>query len=653
MEQDLERKRREEEQQKSRLDTAQDSLYAPDAPLITRRREAQDNYQYDEEAKLPNQQWAPIVQRDFKIKSDTGEKVNKVFRKLLLGAIIFFVLSVIGATLFYFFGNNIISSRNILIDINTPTSLASSDVLSFDVSIQNGNNADLINSVLIIDYPEGTREVADNTKPLISQRVDIGTLRKGEIAKRTVSARLFGPENETKTIKVRYEYNINDSNGNFSKQETFDVALRLAPVVLSVNALTEVNNNQEVTLTTNVISNSNNTLRNVAVNVAYPFGFEYTESNLEVATGRLGQFPIGDLAPNETKQVIIKGVISGQSEDDKVFKFDVGTAEGQSLERVSTSLTTYDHNMTIRTDFLATKIILSSDRDGQPLGFPVRGSVNWTNTLDVPLNDVQFSLRIDGDLIDIQNITSDRGFYDSSISTIVWNKDESKELGEVAPRQSGQYGFTIPLFAYDAAISRKLRNPNVDLQLDVRARRIDANNVSENITSSFVKNVPIKTSVSLAARSLHLTGPLSNTGPIPPKAEQKTTYTVTLSLTNSVNALTGAVVTANLPTYVTYEDQISPQSERVAWNQGNREVRWEAGDVAAFTGHGTSPRTLSFKVGVSPSRTQIGQVLELVRSISFTGEDSIAGVTISATAPSVTTMTQDQASGSNSGQVVQ
>ena len=77
------------------------------------------------------------------------------------------------------------------------------------------------------------------------------------------------------------------------------------------------------------------------------------------------------------------------------------------------------------------------------------------------------------------------------------------------------------------------------------------------------------------------------------------------------------------------------------------------GDVAAFTGHGTSPRTLSFKVGVSPSRTQIGQVLELVRSISFTGEDSIAGVTISATAPSVTTMTQDQASGSNSGQVVQ
>lgn len=653
MERDLERERREDEERKSRLDTAKDSLYAPDAPLITHRREMQDAYQYDEEIKVPEQKWNPVVQRDFKPKGETVDKVSKVFRKILLGAVIFFILSVGAAVFFYFFGNNIISSRNIAININTPTSVASSDTLSFEVSIQNGNNSDLINSAIVIDYPDGTREVMDNTKPLISQKVDIGTLRKGEIAKRTISTRLFGPENSTKTIKVTYEYNIADSNGNFSKSESFNVTLRLAPVVFSVNALTEVNNNQEITLTANVISNSNNMLRNVAVNVIYPFGFTYTESNLEVATGRDGLFPIGDLSPNETKQVVVKGIISGQSEDDKVFKFNVGTADAQSPERISTSLATYDQNMTIRTDFLATKIVLSSDRDGQPLGSPIRGTVSWRNTLDVPLNDVRFSLRIDGDLIDIPAITSDRGFYDSSGSMILWNQDENKELQEVAPGQSGQYGFSIPLFAYDRAISTKLHNPQVDLQLDVQARRLDADNVSENITSSFIKNVPAKTSVMLTAQSLHLTGPLSNTGPIPPKAEQKTTYTVTIALSNSVNPMAGGVVTVNLPTYVTYEDQISPQSERVSWNQGSRQVRWDIGDIATFTGHGISPRSLSFRVGISPSRTQIGQVLDLVRDISFTGQDASAGVTISATAPTVTTMAKDQAAGSNSGQVVQ
>lgn len=650
---DYERERREEEEAKSRIETAKDKLYAPDAPLITHRRSAQDNYQLDgEEVITPRQQWDPQVRKDFK-DNRLGEKVGKVFKKILVGAIIFFILSVIGAIFFYFYGNNIISSRNITIDINAPASVPSSDTFTYDISIQNGNNADLIDSDIVIDYPDGARSVEDNTQPLVSEKIDVGTLKKGEILKKTVSARLFGKENTTKTIKVTYEYNIANSNGHFSKDKSFDVVLRLAPVVLSIDALKEVNNNQEISLTANIISNSNNPLKNIALDVTYPFGFVYKESNLEVETGSRGQFPIGDLMPNETKKVIITGTITGQSADDKVFKFNVGTADQSAPEEVTTSLATYDHNLTIRNDFLATSVVIDNSTNGQALGYPVRGVLSWKNTLSVPLTDVQFSMKIAGALVDQQNISVDQGFYDSGRSVITWNKGTADNLKEIPPGASGQFGFSIPLLSYERAANTKVINPKVDLSLDVNARRLSDNNVAENITSSFTKQIPVVTSVAFTSKSLRSSGALKNTGPVPPKAEQKSTYTIVLSLTNSVNKMTDGVVTATLPPYVTYENEISPQSEQVSWNDNTRQITWKVGTIDAYTGYGTSPKTLSFKVGIIPSKSQVGQAPELVRNISFKGYDDFAGISVTKTASAVTTSAQDLSSGSNNGQVVQ
>ena len=44
-------------------------------------------------------------------------------------------------------------------------------------------------------------------------------------------------------------------------------------------------------------------------------------------------------------------------------------------------------------------------------------------------------------------------------------------------------------------------------------------------------------------------GTFTNTGPIPPKAEAETTYTVTWAVTNPLNNLTDVRVSAILPSY--------------------------------------------------------------------------------------------------------
>jgi hypothetical protein len=651
MDRNLEREREEAEEHKSRIESARDSLYQPGGPSVIHREDDYHRRQDDDEA-LPSQQFAPPPVAHSFDKEKLASKTNTIFRRLLIAAVLFFIVSLGVAAFLYFYGNTTISAKNIKIDVNAPPTVPSSDTFSFDVSVQNGNNSDLINSTLVIDYPEGTRVVDDNTKPLVSERIDLGTLSKGEIAKKTVSARLFGEENAEKKIGVRLEYEVEGSNAHFTKEDEFNVILRLAPIVLSIEALKEVNSNQEVTLVAKVISNSNNMLSNVALNVIYPFGFTYTSSNLEV-DGKTGEFPLGNLAPNESKTVEIKGIINGQSAEDKVFKFNVGTASAENDTRVTTSLAQYVHDMTIRGDFLASSIVFDERGGYATLGAPIRGYIQWKNTLPDSINDAEFTLRIDGDLINLDSVAATRGFYDSNEGVIEWNKNTDDDLEEIMPGESGNFGFTISMLPKEDALAQRITNPKVHLSFDVHGRRLTDNDVPEDIESSFVRTVPVVTAATLQGKSLYNSGPMKNTGPLPPKAENKTTYTVALSLSNTVNAITAGEVTANLPNYVTYEGEVSPSSDKVSWNENTRQLRWSPGTVPARTGYGSAPRTFYFKVSITPSRTQVGQVLPLVNNIALNGRDEFANVDIKANSTTVTTSIQDPGTGYGNGQVVQ
>lgn len=644
---DYERELREAEEHKSRLEKAKEKLYTNDAPEVTRVYHEEPLV---EEAPPPSAAWTPDAPRPVK-KEVSPDKVNFWFRRALVGAVVFFFLSLGVAAAFFFYGSNIISSRNIAIDISAPASVPSSDSLSFDVSIQNGNNADLMETSLLIDYPEGTREVEDDTKPLVSEKLAVGTVAKGEIVKKTFDAKLFGTENTAKTIKVTYQYKIDGSTGTFSKEVSFDVVLRLAPIVVTVDALRETSNNKEIVLTTKIISNSNNTLKNVALNVDYPFGFTYIESNLEVESGIGGQFPIGDLLPNETKEVVIKGSLSGQSAEDKLFRFSVGTADADDLAEVKTILSSYEHKMVIQNDFFASTI--SSNPGYVKAGASYLGTVAWRNTLDTAVNDAEFSIKVSGELLGQQGVLAGDGFYDSSKSTIVWNKNTDESLLEVKPGESGDYSFSLPLATYQYAIDNRITNSKLSLSLDIKARRLNDRQVPEVITSSFTKIVPVVTSVLFNAKSLHSSGPIKNTGPIPPRAENKTTYTIALDISNSMNNISDAEVVATLPLYVTYEGEVNPQSQKVVWNQNSRQLRWDIGDIAARTGYGTAPRTLYFKVGISPSKTQIGSYPVLVKDILFKGYDDFAKTTVEVPDQDVTTATGDPGVVSEDGRVVQ
>ena len=124
-------------------------------------------------------------------------------------------------------------------------------------------------------------------------------------------------------------------------------------------------------------------------------------------------------------------------------------------------------------------------------------------------------------------------------------------------------------------------------------------------------------------------------------------------LTNANNDLKDTLVTAVLPAGVEWKKEVSPSSERFTWSEETRVLTWNVGNIASGAGFTNSPKEISFKVGVTPSVSQIGSVLDLLTRINMTATDTYTNTQLTAGALSVTTQFSDPTYKSTDGFVVQ
>jgi hypothetical protein len=126
---------------------------------------------------------------------------------------------------------------------------------------------------------------------------------------------------------------------------------------------------------------------------------------------------------------------------------------------------------------------------------------------------------------------------------------------------------------------------------------------------------------------------LSAGGPIPPRADQATTYTIVWNTQDEGSAVAGGTVSTVLPSYVSYTG-LTAGTGSFLYDKGSRTVSWSTGNLAQ--GAGTYG---AFQVSLTPSTSQTGTAPILTGTASFSGYDRFAGVRVSATAVPVTTET--------------
>jgi len=575
--------------------------------------------------------------------ASSGKRKVRAASMFFIGAFIFFLISLAGAFYISYVGGNAVSVDKVAVEIQGPTTIAGGDTVPLAITVTNTNAVAIQNATIEIDFPNSTRRPDDVTQSYPRYTENLGTLASGARVSRSVSAVLFGGAGQTIPLPVSVSYAASGSNAVFVKKSTYAVVISSTPLSVSADTLAEAVSGQPITIALTVRSNATIPLDNVVLTGAFPFGFTVQSSSQPLSNS---SFLLGTLAPGASKSLSLTGSLTGQQGDERVFHFTIGTAKSAQDQSLAVTYMTQDASVNLVAPFISTSLAFNGDTSPtlvlQP-GALQSVKVAYANTLSAPITNATISVALAGAAIDYPSIKSSNGFYDSSTHTIVFSRDTDPSLATLAPGATGAGMITFSILPANVLPS----SPSVTLTTSVSGTRVGQSNVPEQVTASAVKVAKVATAVVVSTNSLHSSGPLGTSGPIPPRTSQATTYTVQWEVRTLGSPVAGVNLTATLPSYVSYTG-VTTGSGSYSYDTKSRTVTWTVGDLPSG-----SDSTGAFQVSLVPSTSQRGSAPLLTNMVTVSGYDRFAGLQITGTADPATTETRGDPGYIPSNSVVQ
>jgi hypothetical protein len=555
-------------------------------------------------------------------------------KKFFLISTLFFIGAFILAIYVYLVGGNFVSTKNVDIKITGPAVIEAGQPLSITASVENNNNTELQEASLSIQYPEGTRKSDDPTMPLTRDRAELGGIRAGSESTQTFRSVLYGQKGEVKTLKLNLEYKIKGSNVTFYKDKTFEVAIGDTPVAIGVERPSEVTSGDEFTMRVIVASNSSDVLKGVVIKGEYPYGYTLAKASPLATTGD-NLWSVGDLAPGDKKTITLTGTIAGVDEEERTFRFYAGLSDPESPSALRNALVSTTETIRIDRPSIGLSMSMNGDSTGDyiaPAGSTVSLSVRYQNNSTEKLTNVRVAVKLTGPALDKSSIrTVNGGFYDSGSGLVVWQPTNASELSSVDPGESGNLVLTF------ASLSNLPtgKSQQIDAEATVTGSVSGISSLGE-LKNTASKSVKISSTVNFSGKALYSRGPYKNVGPLPPKADATTTYTVVFDLGNTQNEVIGGKVTAHLGPNVKFLDG-GTGNDKVTYDETSNMVTWDVGTLASGAGFSAPLREAVFQVALRPSIGQIGTVPSLVSGIYFTGTDAFTNVPVNSSLQNITT----------------
>lgn len=547
------------------------------------------------------------------------------------------------------------SDKNIYIAFDMPVGVTPGVPVDVVVRVANQNRVAIEYANLSLVFPSGTRAGGDPNKDVREEKKIFGSIAPGEVKEYHTKEIFLGEENSDKELNAILEYRFAGINSIFTKNESRPVHILASPINLTVSTLKEVNAGQQLELAIDGTSNTVMPLRDVFVTVDYPASFNFQDADPKPTFGN-NVWRIGSLDPAGRFSIKIRGVLSGDDTEEKVFHTTAGVGSDKTERSIDTVYSKILSSVTLKRPFIGINLSINGKPAGDAVGQfgrHIDGRVMWVNNLPTRILNAQIEVRLRGVALDRSTISAGAdGFYRSSDDTIFWDKRGNAALALLEAGQSGtvHFGF-MPLPSVSG--NQMLTNPTVTAEVTVRGERISESGVPEEIKTVMTQTVRISSQAQFVARSVYYVGPFINSGPIPPQVEKETTYTIIWSIMNTSNAITGAEVRGILPPYVKWAGSVSPAKENIIYNRSTNEIIWSPGDVPAGTGIGKPPREVAFQVVLTPSLSQVNLLVALLKDIRFRAVDSFTNAEFTDLKADISTkLSTDPKAGEASGIVV-
>lgn len=544
------------------------------------------------------------------------------YRRFFRFALWLCLISVVFAIVSFLRGGTGISARLVDVSIVAPTFADGGSPVTLDVFVQNRNRAQIETAKLIVSYAAPRPDEAEARETVIR---DLGTMAAGERKSESVPVTLFGPEGTERVIEARVEFNVAQSRATFSKTGEHTITIRSSPVRLQVENPAEAVPNQPVTLTIKVSPNTTDPLGRTMVRIKTPGSWAFQSATPAPAIGN-DTWDVGVLSGGQEQVIKVIGTLSGAPGELQTITVSVGQADPNDTRSIGVLYQERPIVMELSRSFLDASLSVNDD-SGATVSIPPGGArvkVTYKNPSASPIDRGVIVLNLGGPALYADGIDVNEGYFDTNSRTITYSFTNMPELNRIEPGAGGDFTFEVV--------------PNPQTQSSNRYITVQASvtgavgGVDQTVANIDTMKLVASADARLVSDTFSRTGPIQNTGPVPPRVGTKTQYTLSWKVSGVTSALRDVVVRTTLPSYVTWTNAKVVSTGTVAYNTSTREVTWTIPTISA-----SSEPVAAIQVAITPSASQQGSIVPLSGVVSLSGQDASLLTAISQTRPAHTT----------------
>lgn len=547
------------------------------------------------------------------------------------------VAAVSWAGIFFFSRTAGFTGEGVEVRIESAERLPAGDESEIVVRWKNEESVPLARAVLRLKAPKGF-EITGSQPPLPdSGEWAVGSVPpggEGEVRLKGVARR---EPDAALTFEARLDYKPADFNSDFEKVASHTVVVGPSPLTLKASGPEQMTPGDEAAFVFEYGNASQRAFEGVRFSVDPLEGFIPSTSDPASDPDVALRWTLPRVEPGAKGLITVRGTFSATSRGPKTLTGRIGQVEEDVLVAYASAGAATE---VLKSDLALSLIVNGSAAPtAASFGDTLFYTLNYENAGDVPLREVTLSADLAADpasdLVDWVSLKDELEGKRVG-STLIWTKSQVEGLAQLAPGDKGSLNFSVQLARRPPALQGSATSTRFAVRSQASARIGRAGSSGAREVSTAPVDVRLRSDAAFKAFGRYFTedGAPLGSGPLPPKAGEKTVYRINWVVQNTLHELTNLSATTLLPQGVRWTGVERPvDAGELSFDETGRKVTWRLNRMP------TSVQAISvtFDVEYAPAFEDVGKIADLTGDNRFEAFDKEVETVILKTEPPVGT----------------
>lgn len=505
------------------------------------------------------------IDDDIKVKKQPVPSRITLLDKLLLGALGLFVI-ILGVSIYIWMsGMNAIDSDKITTRVVAPTAIIAGEKQELMVVIENNNEVALISSDLKVTYPESSSDGNNDRFGNFS----VGYISPGQTKQIKVPYILLGEIGDQYEFQFDLIYSVPDSSQEFIKNFTTELTVVDSIVTILPNLPQKITagNSEPFSITLS----TKQTLRDIELKIYLSDIFEIEVNQPSIVADNYITVLIDELVTGQP--LVIQGKLFAETREVPLGVMRL------SLSKSGSTISSRERDITVS---LPPLLIQFEPEDKYFVNNRSKFEFSVLNTTENQIENIEVLIKI-GDWGQVTLPSG--GVMDGQ--DLIFSYNDLDRLRSIDPQESIDLGF-------EAVVDRI-----GDYNINVSATGYSGMNRNRIVLGSGTHDFEVDPTFDASVKTTYYQGAYENSGPLPPKVGQITTYTLQLETKIVDGIIQLDELRATIPPYVNVinklPSKVSVKGNRLIWTSpgNNDQVQIQVSFEPEFNMIGQSPSLLT------------------------------------------------------------